>query len=417
MTATESAANPNQLYWDTALTSFNNGDTDVTAIQAVWEVMAPPGSLKILASIIGAIYADNYWALTKMDPNLLSIKLQAAGGWNKPDCDQAAAFAFQKWYGLLVRSNFADTGSMPKPDPVTSSPDVVANAQSTLSVTQMITQWNQYIYTIDLGLKNNVYGRAQSVNIQAPITNPQLRMFFSDAGFNPPPQSWIQMFTSTGSPTVPLKGTQTGPIPVGGRAASNPSFMFQPTGAGHYCLIAVASTEYFTNNPLDQTGNWNSFDWIHGNGAAGWHNVDVNSSLEESLKFYNQDGSSERFSFEAHCSNLPKGTYVTLECEDDKLAFPISSGDVKVTKGYQVISTEAEVPPNFAGSLKVRFNTPDGKLLPKQASVDVRMFWHVAYGHQHYVQAINHPGNSSQGASGHPARLPMGNFTFLGADR
>lgn len=414
----EEAAGPDQALWDLAVKCFNDGLNNVQAIQKVWDSMPPPAPLPTLATIIGAIYADSYWATTKLDPALLSASIQAALGLNKIDCDRAASIAFQKWYGLLVRANFADSSLIPKPDPVTSSPDVVVNGQATLTVEQLIRQWNSYIYTPQPGLKNNTYGRAQSVNIQVPITEPVLRMFSSDAGFNPPPQTWIQLFTFTDDKaTSPLQGMVAGPIGIGERSANTESFAFTPQGTGHYCLISVAGTEFFSNNPLDQAGNWNSQEWVHYNGAAGWHNVDVATANAETLKFYNQDGRPERFVFEAHCSKVPSGTLVSLECNDGRLSFPISSGDVKVTRDYQVVSAEAEVPPNFAGELTVRFETPDGKLLPDGSSVDVRMSWIIPHGHVHYTQAVDQLGDHRLAALAQPARIAMGNYIFLGADQ
>lgn len=410
---------PNQASWDLALDCFNRQLTDTQAIQTVWQAMPPPANLATLATIIGAIYANTYWATSKLDPALLSAALQAALGLNKSDCDRAAKTAFQKWYGLLVRDNFQDFGGIPKPDPATGSPDVIVNGAATLTVQQLITMWNQYVYTPQPGLKNNTYARAASVNIQVPITEPVVRIFFSDAGFNTPPQSWIQLFTFEGasatSPLENMNGLTT--IEPTQRSASSQSFNFQPPGAGHYCLVTTAGSEFFTNNPLDQTGNWDSQQWVHYNGAAGWHNVDVPSSNEETLKFYNQDSRPERFLFEAHCSKVPDGTFVTLECADSGLIYPISSGRTKITKDYQVVSAEAELPPNFSGDLKVRFETPYGKLLPEGSSVDAQMHWILPQGHTHYVQAMEQLGDYRLGALGQPAKLGMGNFTFLGASK
>lgn len=411
------AVNPNQPLWDKALDCFNNGFTSTQAIQAVWQIMPPPGSLTLLATVIGAIYADTYWNIIKLDPTLLAADLHAAIGQNQSDCNKAAGIAFQKWYGLLVRANFGDSGFIPKSDPVTASPDVVVNGQVTLTVQQLISMWNQYDYGPVQG-KNNTYGRAQSVNIQVPIHQPVLRMFFSDAGFNPPPQSWIELFTFTGSSsTSAMQGMVAGPIGVGEKCANVDSFSFTPPGDGHYCVIAVAGTEFFTNNPLDQTGNWDTQTWIHSNGAAGWHNVDKSNSNEESLKFYNQDSRPERFVFEAHCANVPEGTKVSLECSDGRLAYPIASGVVKISKGYQVVSTEAELPPNFAGTLKLRYETPNDGLLPEGASIDVRMGWIIPQGHARYFDAAKQTGDLGSYALARPITIGMGNYAFIGGKR
>jgi hypothetical protein len=410
------AAGPNQKYWDIGLASFNSGDVATTAMQKIWAAMAPPASLPLLASIVGALFGDTYWATTKMDVNLLAGDLQAALGLNPADCQKAAKFAFQNWYGLVVRGNFGDNGGIPKSDPVTASPDVVVNGKAALTVQQLVTQWNVFIYTPQPGLKNNTYGRAQSLNIQVPITQPTLQMFFSDAGFNTPPSSWIQQFTFDGDPTSPMQTINPGPVPVGGRIANSNAFAFTPPGAGHYCLIAVVGTEFFTNNPLNTPGNWNSTEWIHCNGAAGWHNVDVVQSNQESLKFANQDGVPETFVFEARCSNLPKGTVVSLRCDDQRLAYAIDSRGVKINSAYQIVSTKAEIPPNFVGDLQVQIDTPDGKTLPAGAAVDVSMDWHLSRDHERYIDAVDLLGDTRALHEGHPVRVPMGNFTFVGKD-
>lgn len=407
---------PNQQYWNVGLKSFNAGDSATTGIQTIWDAMQPPASLPLLATIVGALWADTYWAQTKLDPNLLATNLQAALGLNPSDCQKAAAIAFQNWYGLLVRSNMNDQAYIPKSDPVTESPDVVVNGAATITVSQLIKMWNQFIYTPQPGLKNNTYGRAQSVNISVPITQPVLRMYYSDGGFNTPPTSWVKMYTFDGSETSPLEGS-TGNTTLGtGERAANPnSFAFTPPGSGHYCLITVVGTEFFTNNPSTiQSGNWNSQEWIHYNGAAGWHNVDVAQGSEATLKYYNQDGVPERFVFEAHCRNLPAGTKVSLESSNKELSYPVKSPVVNVAQPYQVVSTEAEIPPNFAGELKVYFKTPNNKPLPPEASIDVRMDWQIPSNHRHYTQAIEQLKDLQAFAQNKSVRIAMGNFTLIG---
>jgi len=406
------AVSPNQKYWDIGLQSFNDGDVSTVAIQKIWAAMTPPASLNVLASIVGSLFADTYWATTQMDRNQLALDIQASLGINPTDCQKAAAFAFSKWYGAVVRANFGDVGGIPKPGSLTNSPDVVANGKASLTVQQLISMWNVYQWDIQPGLKNNCYGRAQSLNIQEPITKPVLKMFYTDAGFVPPPPSWIQMFTYNGNnPISEMQGTQPGPILVGGKCANSESFAFTPPGSGHYCMISVVGTEYFTNNPLDTPGNWNSSQWIANNGAAGWHNVDVPKGNQSSLKFYNQDNSPEHFIFEAHNAKVPSGTTISLGFADRQLAQTNATQSVKVVKGYEVLLTEAEVPPHFAGDLILSI---DGKPLPADASVDVRMYWRVPPGHRNYLQAVDQLGDVRALNQRTEVHVPMGNFTFIG---
>ena len=79
-------------------------------------------------------------------------------------------------------------------------------SQSPISAKDLIQNWNITTWSPKPGLKNYVYGRAASTNIQVDIANPVLRAYYSDAGLNPPPQSWVQMFTYNGSnATSPLQ--------------------------------------------------------------------------------------------------------------------------------------------------------------------------------------------------------------------
>lgn len=409
---------PNQKYWDLGRQYFINQDSATTAIQTLWNAMPPPASLGLLATIIGALYGDTYWATTKFSADSLSADLQAALGINKPDCDRAAATAFSRWFGLLARGNMGDSGNqIPRSDALTASPDVIVNGVATLTVEQLVRLWNVYVYTPQPGLKNNTYGRAASANIQVPITAPVLRMFFSDAGFNPPPTSWIQMFTFDGLATSTLQGfgVAPGPIAPGTRIASTDSFAFSPPGTGHYCLISVVGTEYFTNNPLTQTGNWDTQEWMHCNGAAGWHNVDVSKSNAAVLKLYNQDSVPERFVFEAHGRNLPQGTVVSMESTDPALRQVLSVRGDKTTKAYEQIRAEAVLPSSYAGELAVQFDVPGGKPLPPDASVEVRMCWVLPQGHPHYVQAAEQLRDTASALLGRAILLPMGSFTFVGA--
>jgi hypothetical protein len=403
---------PNQRYWDLCLKSFNNGDIATTAIQTVWAAMPPPASLPLLASIVGAIYADTYWATTKMDADRLARDLQASLGINPADCQKAARFAFSKWYGLLVRANFGDDGSIPKSGSPTASPDVIINGRTTLTIDQIIRMWNVYKWDPSPGLKNNTYGRAQSVNIQEPITTPRLSMYYSEAGFNPPPTSWVQMYTfDRGARESVLQGLQPGNVPVGGKAANLDSFAFQPPGTGHYCAIATASTEFFANKPFEQGGNWNSQEWIVNNGAAAWHNVDVQKTKDSVLKFYNQDAVSEHFQFEAHCSRVPAGNVVSLAFEDGKLASGSPASSLTIKRDYEVAGIESHVPPHYVGNLHL---TIDGGPLPAGASVDVRMYWRLPHDHPHYLQAVDQLRDTRALEQKTPLRLPMGNFTFVG---
>jgi hypothetical protein len=408
-------AGPNQKYWDLGLKCFNDQLSATATMQALFNAWMPPFNLNLLATIVGALYGDTYWATTKMDRNLLAYNLQAALGMNPSDCQKAANFAFSSWYGLQVRGNFGDNGSIPKSGNVTASPDVVLNGQAPLSTQQLLNLWNVYNWDPAPGIKNYAYGRAQSINIQVPISSPVLRMYYSDQGFNPPPSSWIKLFTFGGSSeTAPLQGMNPGPIPVGGRSANGGdenAFGLTVPGSGHYCAISVAGSEFFTNNPSDTGTNWDSYEWITNNGAAGWHNFDVASGREETLKFYNQDASTEHFVFEAHTSKVPAGTTLSLGFEDKKLAHSSPTQSAKISSAYQIVTTEAQVPANYTGKLVVGI---EGKALPAGASVDCRLLWVLPASHRNYQQAVAHLGATSAMQRNEAVRVQLGNFTFIG---
>ncbi|WP_131831059.1 hypothetical protein [Frankia sp. CcI49] len=409
-------ANPDQKTWNAALSCFDDGYGSAAAIREVWIEAPPPGDIVPVATAIGAIYADTYWAGTRFDISKLATDLRAATGVSQPDCDAAARRAFQKWRGLFVRANLSDDTSIPKAGSLTASPDVVINGQVDLSVKEIIKRWDTFVWTPEVGYKNYTYGRAQSQNFLVPIAKPILRMYYSDAGFTPPPSTWVQMFTYDGtSGTSEMKtadgGTKAEP---GTRVAASSAFAFEPPGSGHYCLITVVGSEFFANSPLEQTGNWSSAEWIQYNGAAGWHNVDKTVSSHETLKFYNQDSRPERFVFEAHCTRLPVGTRLSLESSDSGLISPASSGFVEITAEYQVVKVETELPPNFAGTLNIRYKTPDNGLLPEGSAIDVRQGWIISKSHDRHLDAANLVGRVEDHILGRPLTVPMGNFTFLG---
>jgi hypothetical protein len=240
-------------------------------------------------------------------------------------------------------------------------------------------------------------------------------MYYSDAGFNPPPSSWVKLYTfGNNSETAPLLGMTPGPVQVGGRVANggadNEAFQLKVPGTGHYCAIAVAGTEFFTNNPSDSGTNWDSVEWLTNNGAAGWHNINTSVAKEETLKFYNQDSSPEHFIFEAHASKVPAGTTISLGFEDKKLAGGSPTQSAKISNQYQVVTTEANVPANYSGNLVVGID----KALPAGASVETRLLWVLPSGHRNYQQAVDHLGATDASRKNDAVRVQLGNFTLIG---
>jgi len=401
-----------QLYWKNGLQYFNDGDTATQAIQNLYADWMPPFNLNALAAIIGALYADNYWAAVPSEGQQMSVStlandISAAIGINLPDAQRAAQFAFSRWYGMFVRGNISNSGEIPKAGNLTASPDVLVNGQTSLSTRLIITNWNQATWGPQPGLKNYAYARAQSLNIGVDITKATTQMYYTDAGFAPPPSSWIQVFTFDGLNTAsPLVDINQGTIlSQNTRAASKDAFGVTFPGAGHYCMITAALTEFFTRAPDAGQGNWNSATWLQFNGAAGWHNIDVSSTGQATLKFYNQDAEPQRFQFEAHCHLLKAGTKVAMSSPGI-----LKTTETTISGDYQLVTAEVEVPGNYTGDLQVDFG-----VLPANASITFNKYWILPKKHEHHRHAALMVRNLGALFNAEDVRVPMGDFTFVGA--
>lgn len=395
------------------------------AIQNVYAALPPPALLNTVAVIVGSIYGDTYWQNTQMSWQALSHDLQGAG-FAQTASDRAAQLAFANWRGLFLRKDVNDIGSVPFPGQSPSnSIDIICNQGGELTRDTILNRWNEQFWNYANVGKNYVYARGTSINFPPPITTgpgglgtPQASIYFSDAGFNIPPTSWHQCKTLTGKLTMPI---ETAPINQTDRwvCSTKDPFLFEPPATSHYCLIAVVQTQFFGNDPsqIDPGSNWSSWTWLVSNGAAAWHNIDVQRTAVTRLKFYNHDGRPERFVFEAQCDRLPEGSTVSLFCADEKLGGQIAMKPTKIQRKHQVISLEATVPAGYAGDLEVHIETPGGKLLPVGASVDVRMSWVLEHGHLHHADAFARIGAVQQTLNAQPIQLSMGNFTLHGAAR
>ena len=411
------ALSPNQKYWDLGLKVFNNGQPSTSAIQVIWQNMFP-ASLDLVAQIVGALYGDTYFdpKTMRMNPQSLADDISAAIGSNPADCLRSAQKAFSQWYGLSVRSNFQDNALIPRSGSIMGSPDVVVNGKTELTPQQLIGQWNQTIWGPISGDRNLAYGRAASVNLPLPIAQPVMKMFIVEAAINPPnPQSWVQIFTASGGRTSPLvNNTGAGTLSPGDRAANSDAFIWTVPGSGHYCVISVAGSEYFTNDPAQvPPGNWNSTAWITFNGSAGWHNLNTPTANFAVLKVHNQDASPERFQIEAVCSKLEPGTNVSLELADASLGAGKRSVRIASDRDH-VVTLDTILPPNYSGDVKVSFDTPDGGAIPEESSIDVRSHWVVPPGHARFEDAVDRVGDTRAHALGRHVRLYAGNFTLVG---
>lgn len=404
-----------QVYWDKALGYFNAGQSAPTAIQNLYFDWKPPFDLNALAAIIGALYADTYWAANAAEGQKLSVTnlaadISSAIGINKADAQKAAQWAFSRWYGLFVRANTNNSGEIPKQGTLTASPDVLVNGGSSLIPKIIISNWNQTYWGPQPGLKNYAYGRAQSLNIGVAIKTPAVSMYYTDAGFVPPPSTWVQCYTfdgnQTSTPLVDINGNSD-PVAPGTRLTNAEAFGVNFPGSGHYCMITAASTEFFSNKPDAGQGNWDSATWLQYNGAAGWHNMDVSKTGQASLKFYNHDSEPARFAFEAHYHKLPTDSRVSLSSKD-----VLKTNDVRIMSKFQIQTVEVEVGGNHVGELDVEFG-----ILPADASVSFFKFWIVPRNHPRHREAALMVGDYNALFTGDAVRVPMGDFTFVGAIR
>lgn len=410
---TDVFADPNQQYWDLGLTYFNKGDNAQTALKNLWRRLPPPGDLNLLAAIVGNLYGDTFWSDQKlqMDADKLADYMNAATGINRSDCLNAAKVAYRLWYGMLVRGNTSNDGGIPKAGSFTASPDVLLSGLTTLDPYDMITKWNQTTWGPQPGLKNNTYGRAQNKNLQVPIKQGKIKIYYTSNGFNQPPSSWTQLYTYDGTKqTAALVNiNESKVIRPGERAACDASFGFEPLGSGHYCLIVCAQTEFFENDPASISGvQWNnssSSHWIVYNGAAGWHNVNVSATGQEPLVFYNHDDTPARFRFVARSRNVPAGSRIGMSIAGLDFAH-----EAEISAQDQEISADVEVPANYEGTLDVTF-----PVLPDDASLSFILLWRVGEKDpaKSGVMGLVHAGYASEEDG--EVVVPLGDTHFVGS--
>ncbi len=404
-----------QQMWDAAIDYFANDYYDTDAIYLISKSMNPKLTYQDIANVVSGVYGDTYWNGIQMDPAILSKSLVQALGLDRDIADQYARSAFSQWRGILDRKNINDTGAIPTPGDYTLSLDIICNENTPLMPQQLIEQWNNEFWKTPIVGKNFIYVRAQNMAFLGPIT-PKAQMFYTTGGFNQPPSSWIQCLTEKGNSIegdILLLDGKAGPMGQGTRGASE-AFFFNPTSHDHVCVIAVLNYEYFQlNDPLKITpGNWNSQTWITHNGAAAWHNVDPQKNLEETLTFYNQDGSEEDFSFSVQCRNVPVGSKISLRSGDPAAKF--DTGLIDITSENQLIRKAVTLPAYYKGALKIKMHGPDGKLLPEQSAVDVKFAWVLNHGHRRYSDAVERLAAYGSAKNEQAVYLPAGSFTFTG---
>lgn len=402
-----------QELWDATIKYHKDGEFDTDAMQKVYDRLNPKIGYQDLTNVFSAVYADTYWNKLNMDSTVLSKSLQSALALSAGQANQYANNALKQWRGMFSRNNFTDTGSIPKNSDFTSSPDIVCSNDTKIPLDNLIKNWNSPYWSIPKVGKNYVYVRSQSLAFKG-VQNPGATMFYSTAGFNQPPTSWIQLLTEAGERTGKLQpqgGEPGDPFEESVRGCSE-AFFFEPTSTDHVCIIGIISSDFFENHPEVDAGNWNSTTWIRNNGAAVWHNVDPQTSTVEKLKFYNQDSTDEHFSFILTCRNVPEGYTVELRHAAQGLNF--GTGPVSIVKGNETIIQPVTLPGNYSGDLEVIIAGKNGELLPENASVHCKMIWHLTKEHPNYLDAMFSHGTVARLIEGKNVSVSMGEFTFHG---
>jgi hypothetical protein len=134
--------------------------------------------------------------------------------------------------------------------------------------------------------------------------------------------------------------------------------------------------------------------------------------VEETLKFYNQDGSEEQFIFQVQCRNVPAGSKISLRNDDPTAKF--DTGLIEIANASQHIEKIVTLPAYYKGDLKVKLQGPDGKLLPAPAAVEIQMAWVLRHGHRRYMSAVEHLNAYDSLRNGQDLQLSAGSFTFTG---
>lgn len=400
--------------WDATIKYHSDGIFDTAAMNEVDGRLDPKISYQDLTNVFSAVYANTYWNGLKLDVSILSKSLQSALALNPEQANIYATTALKQWRGMFSRNNMTDTGTIPKLGGITQSPDIVCNNDTEIPLDNLIKNWNSPYWSTPKVGKNYVYVRSQSLSFRG-LQQPNVRMFYSTAGFNQPPTSWIQLLTVDGGAKEgrlkPQDGDLGSPFKESTRGCSE-AFFFEPKSADHVCIIGVIGAEFFENRLAVDDGNWNSNVWIRNNGAAVWHNVDPQTSSVERLKFYNQDSSEELFSFVLKCRNVPKGYTVELKHEGKDLIF--GTRPIQIVDGNEIIGTRVTLPGNYSGDLEILIAGENGELLPENASVTCEMIWKVNDQHKNYLDAVYMHGTIAHLAENRHVSVSLGEFTFHG---
>jgi hypothetical protein len=405
-----------QQMWTQTIQLFENGDYDTEAMYKIYRAMSPKLTFQDIANVFSAVYADTYWNVTYMDASALAKSMVQALGVSRSQANTYALQAMRQWRGVLCRKNIQDTGIIPVGGSCTASLDIICNENTELMPQQLIENWNNEYWKQPVVGKNYIYARCQNMDFMGDLSKDvKVQMFYTTGGFNQPPSSWVQCYTAADDKEqgkVILIGSE---MDSGDRGASE-AFYFNPKSQDHVCIIASATTAYFTkNDPTKISSNWSSSRWITCNGAAAWHNVNPQMNLEETLKMYNQDGSDENFTITAQCKNVPKGSKIRLQSKDPRVQ--LDTGLIEITNPSQTIQKQFTLPGCYAGNLSIQLEDPNGNQLPDQSAVTLSMQWSLRPGHPDYMTAADSLGAVQAVNNRQDLQVGVGEYTIVGSQR
>ncbi|WP_394825870.1 hypothetical protein [Pendulispora albinea] len=287
--------------------------------------------------------------------------------------------------GLLVRDNFADTGTVPSTGTIWTSPDIIPYGQDVLSSAQAVSTYKGP----DIGrpvvnnLNNNIYVRCRNVSNHTMTGN--VNLYYANSSLFLLPNTWTQLKVPTVNNAFV---TASGPAPSTSIPEGIIGMVQAPFNLSHvppehhFCFIAVVND----NNvpfpiPAKFASNAAFASWVASNPSVAWRNIVLcagsNSNVTSYQTFGNCNPIASTFIFSMVGKNLPPGTTWQAHCADKRLPQAFSASGTFSTSG--TASLQMEVPPNIGGgnpllTMAFTYTAPGGQAFPKNAVVTVTYY-------------------------------------------
>ena len=345
--------------WEIGIQSFNEGDTPETGMKKIWGAMAPDSDLLLLVKIVVVLWADTFWAKTKINIWLLARNLRDAIGVRLTDAIEIAESASTSLAKELTANNNYISGHLPKQ----------SSKNQKLSLKQIMAIWNKTNYLYFPDKHSHVYGPAQSYNTSVKTHEPALLGYYSEKGFS-----------------------------------------FTLPNAENYFLVVAEAPDIInikSSNPfIKGQNNTLTDDTDHDKKVY----VLVNNTAY--VPYRNDTNSSETVIFEVYCNNLPVGSLVTLAADDHQLRNTLSSTSI-VTCETDHFKVEGTIPASYQGRMKLIIMTPKGTELHTTSSIKVKEVWYLGVNHSHYKQAANILKDSASLIFGEPILIEVQEYFFV----